>query len=120
MPLNQYKNQCSTTCIIKLENIIFVSDQCLIHGTNHYRRDGGCNCFYKCVEGISVPSCCPKGYRYDDDKECVRASGRDLCDDECETPSILTRQLAQTCKWIIITSIILSILEGDMRNKIYS
>ncbi|VDI82964.1 Hypothetical predicted protein [Mytilus galloprovincialis] len=78
------------------DDVICLEDQCLIHGTNHYRRDGGCNCFYKCVEGISVPSCCPKGYRYDDDKECVRASGRDLCDDECETPSILTRQLAQT------------------------
>ncbi|CAG2242991.1 Shell matrix protein [Mytilus edulis] len=78
------------------DDVICLEDQCLIHGTNHYRRDGGCNCFYKCVEGISVPSCCPKGYRYDDDKECVRASGRDLCDDECETPSILTRQLTQT------------------------
>ncbi|XP_063413153.1 uncharacterized protein LOC134695713 isoform X2 [Mytilus trossulus] len=78
------------------DDVICLEDQCLIHGTNHYRRDGGCNCFYRCVEGISVPSCCPKGYRYDDDKECVRASGRDLCDDECETPSILTRQLTQT------------------------
>ena len=74
-------------------------DKCLVPGTLHYRRSGGCNCFYKCVDGISVPSCCPKGYRYDDDNECVAAVGAQICDDECETLSILNRELAQTCTY---------------------
>lgn len=78
------------------DDVLCFEDRCLIPGVRHHGRNGGCNCFYKCIDGISVPSCCPKGYRYDDDGECVLAFGSLVCDDECETPSILKRQLSQT------------------------
>ena len=80
------------------QNLCFFTDKCLIPGTLHYRRNGGCNCFYKCRDGISEPSCCPKGFRYDDDKGCVPAFGSLACDDECETPTTLTTQVTVSCK----------------------
>nr|AKV63161.1 N-U5 [Pinctada fucata] len=68
-----------------------LADRCLVPGVLKYSRSGGCNSYFKCIEGISVPACCPKGYKYDEDEECKPVSGiaDDVCDDDCDTPGDL-------------------------------
>ena len=71
-----------------------ISDHCLNLGVYAYKRSGGCRSYYSCDVGVSVPTCCKKGFRFDG-QTCVQDSS---CNDPCQTPEDLKRRLSQQSK----------------------
>lgn len=69
----------------------FILDHCLNLGVDAYKRSGGCRSYFSCEYGVSVPTCCKKGFRFDG-KACVKDSS---CNDICVTPNDLKRKLSQ-------------------------
>ncbi|KAK3575946.1 hypothetical protein CHS0354_001150 [Potamilus streckersoni] len=80
------------------DDVFCPADPCFT-GKKHYRREGGCNSYYLCVNGVSTPKCCGSGFKYDDNNECVSdAVDRDKCDDQCETSDAVIQRLSRsTC-----------------------
>ncbi|KAK3084037.1 hypothetical protein FSP39_007119, partial [Pinctada imbricata] len=72
-------------------------DPCLNFGVYTYNRTGGCASFYTCEYGISVPTCCKKGFRFDG-VDCIPDP---TCTDRCVTPTELENRLRYAaCKFM--------------------
>ncbi|XP_069129288.1 uncharacterized protein [Argopecten irradians] len=52
-------------------------------GYYNYTSHGGCGTYYSCLGGVSVPTCCPSGYRF---VQTTKDSGNCIWDTSCSEP----------------------------------